>query len=98
MKTYQKVLVSVATVILCLLLVAGGIVVYVGRLFMPQVQSAIERMEKMQAMDDATTIADALEAVSFSDWTQWSILLDTRAKVATYYFHAQFDTVFPIVL
>ena len=25
-------------------------------------------------------------------------LFDTRAKVATYYFHAQFDTVFPIVL
>ena len=55
-------------------------------------------MEKMQAMDDATTIVDALEAVSFSDWTQWSILFDTRAKVATYYFHADFDTVFPIVL
>ena len=67
-------------------------------LSVPGLPSAVERMEKMQAMDDATTIVDALEAVSFSDWTQWSILFDTRAKVATYYFHAQFDTVFPIVL
>lgn len=67
-------------------------------LSVPGLPSAVERMEKMQAMDNTTTIVDALEAVTFSDWTQWSILFDTRAKVATYYFHAQFDTVFPIVL
>ena len=49
MKSYQKVLVSVATVVLCLLLIAGGIAVYVGRLFMPQVQAA----------QSITTLSDA---------------------------------------
>ncbi|MDY2942674.1 MAG: linear amide C-N hydrolase [Paludibacteraceae bacterium] len=64
----------------------------------PGIPSAVERMEKLQATDEATSIVEALKEVSFSDWTQWSILFDTRAKVANYYFHADFDTVFPISL
>ncbi|MGM9810680.1 MAG: linear amide C-N hydrolase [Paludibacteraceae bacterium] len=64
----------------------------------PGIPSAVERMEKLQATDEATGIVEALKEVSFSDWTQWSILFDTRAKVANYYFHADFDTVFPIAL
>ncbi|MGN0235453.1 MAG: linear amide C-N hydrolase [Paludibacteraceae bacterium] len=72
-----------------------------GRAFdmtVPGIPSAVERMEKIQSLDETTSIADALKAVSFDDWTQWSILFDTRAKVANYYFHADFDTVFPISL
>ena len=64
----------------------------------PGIPSAVERMEKLQATDEATSIVEALKEVSFNDWTQWSILFDTRAKVANYYFHADFDTVFPISL
>lgn len=64
----------------------------------PGIPSAVERMEKMRRMDEAIGIVEGLETVSFADWTQWSILFDTRAKVANYYFHARFDTVFPISL
>ncbi len=64
----------------------------------PGIPSAVERMEKLQATDEATSIVEALKEVSFSDWTQWSILFDTRAKIANYYFHADFDIVFPIAL
>lgn len=64
----------------------------------PGIPSAVERMEKLQATDEATSIVEALKEVSFSDWTQWSILFDTRAKVANYYFHADFDTVYPMMI